>query len=153
MRVICASRKCHADRLQSVTERLSSVWHRQKTFEQHDRRRAYRTRREPLSLGSARGDTKGSGFSAGVATIIVLGPLALWLGHTGVERALLFGSLMVVLIVELLNSAIEAAVDRIGTKHHKLSGRAKDMGSAAVTFTLLLVITTRGLVLVDRFTI
>ncbi|NLZ18042.1 MAG: diacylglycerol kinase [Desulfobulbaceae bacterium] len=64
--------------------------------------------------------------------VIVLLPLALWLGENGVERALLGGSLLLVLIVELLNSSIEAAVDRIGPERHELSGRAKDLGSAAV---------------------
>lgn len=59
-------------------------------------------------------------------------PVALWLGDTGVERALMIGSLFLVLIVELLNSAVEAAVDRIGGERHPLSARAKDLGSAAV---------------------
>jgi diacylglycerol kinase (ATP) len=58
-------------------------------------------------------------------------PLGLWLGKTAVERALLCGSLLLCIVVELLNSAIEAIVDRIGTERHTLSGRAKDMGSAA----------------------
>lgn len=68
----------------------------------------------------------------------VLAPLALWLGDTSLERALLIGSLLLVLIVELLNSAVEAVVDRIGADPHELSGRAKDMGSAAVLLSLLL---------------
>ncbi|VAW97849.1 Diacylglycerol kinase [hydrothermal vent metagenome] len=68
---------------------------------------------------------------------IILAPVAIYLGHTGVERALLLGSLFLVLIVELLNSAIEAVVDRIGSEHHELSGRAKDIGSAAVMLALL----------------
>jgi diacylglycerol kinase (ATP) len=66
-------------------------------------------------------------------------PLGLWLGETGVERALLVGPLLIVLIVELMNSAIESVVDRISTDHHKLSGRAKDQGSAAVFVSLMLV--------------
>lgn len=68
--------------------------------------------------------------------LITMTPVALWLGETGVERALLVGCLVFVLIVELLNSAVEAAVDRFGTEHHELSGRAKDMGSAAVMLSL-----------------
>jgi diacylglycerol kinase (ATP) len=66
----------------------------------------------------------------------VLAPLALWLGDTGVERALLVASLMLVLIVELANSAVEAAVDRISLEHHRLAKRAKDIGSAAVMLAL-----------------
>ena len=68
---------------------------------------------------------------------LILTPLALYLGKTGVDKALLVGSLMLVLIVELLNSAVEAAVDRMGKEKHDLAGRAKDMGSAAVFLSLL----------------
>ena len=68
---------------------------------------------------------------------IILTPLAFYVGKTGVEKALLLGSLMLVLIVELLNSAVEAAVDRISKDHHDLAGQAKDMGSAAVFLSLL----------------
>jgi diacylglycerol kinase (ATP) len=64
-------------------------------------------------------------------------PLALVLGRTGVERALLAGSLILVLIVELLNSAVEATVDRISFENHRLAKRAKDIGSAAVLLTLV----------------
>jgi len=63
-------------------------------------------------------------------------PAAFWLGQTTVERLLLIGSCMLVLIVELVNSAIEAVVDRIGPELHELSGRAKDIGSAAVFIAL-----------------
>ena len=69
----------------------------------------------------------------------VLAPLGLWLGETGAERALLLGSLLLILIVELLNSALEAAVDRISLERHLLAGRAKDMGSAAVMISLISV--------------
>lgn len=62
----------------------------------------------------------------------VMLPLAFWLGRTGVERALLAASVLLILIVELLNSAIEATVDRIGLERHVLAGLAKDIGSAAV---------------------
>jgi diacylglycerol kinase (ATP) len=68
---------------------------------------------------------------------IFLVPLAFYFGQTGVEKAILLGSLLLVLIVELLNSAIEAAVDRISEDEHVLAGRAKDMGSAAVFLSLL----------------
>ncbi|AWH87307.1 diacylglycerol kinase [Limnobaculum parvum] len=64
--------------------------------------------------------------------------IACWLNVTSVERILLIGSVVLVVVVELLNSAVEAVVDRIGAEHHELSGRAKDMGSAAVLITLLL---------------
>ncbi|RJX25202.1 MAG: diacylglycerol kinase [Desulfurivibrio sp.] len=69
---------------------------------------------------------------------VVLVPVALLLGETGVEKALLAGSLLLVMIVELLNSAVEAVVDRVGLEIHPLSGRAKDMGSAAVFLVLVL---------------
>jgi diacylglycerol kinase (ATP) len=68
---------------------------------------------------------------------IVLAPLAIYFGETGIERAFLLGSLLLVLIVELLNSAVEAVVDRISEDEHELAGRAKDMGSAAVFLSLL----------------
>jgi diacylglycerol kinase (ATP) len=67
----------------------------------------------------------------------LLTPLALWLGDTGVERALLIACLILVLIVELLNSAIEATVDRISFENHRLAKRAKDIGSAAVMLALV----------------
>lgn len=68
----------------------------------------------------------------------VLVPAAFWLGRTWVETALLAGSVMLVLVVELLNTGIETAIDRIGPEWHDLSKRAKDMGSAAVLLSLLL---------------
>lgn len=68
---------------------------------------------------------------------LVAVPLGLWLGQTGVERALLLGSILLVLIVELLNSAVEAVVDRVSIEHHELAGRAKDIGSAAVLVSLV----------------
>jgi diacylglycerol kinase (ATP) len=78
---------------------------------------------------------------------VVLIPIGIWLGTTGVERALLVGSLLLVLIVELLNSAVEAVVDRVGLERHALSGLAKDIGSAAVLIALLNVIVLWALVL------
>ena len=68
---------------------------------------------------------------------VVLVPLACWLGHNGQERALLVGSLLLVLIVELLNTAVEVVVNRISTDRHELSGLAKDLGSAAVSMSLI----------------
>lgn len=76
-------------------------------------------------------------FRQEVWILAVAVPLALWIGEDGLERALLIGSILLLLIVELLNSAVEAVVDRIGSEHHELAGRAKDMGSAAVTIAIL----------------
>ncbi len=78
---------------------------------------------------------------------IVLMPLAFWLGDSRVEIALMVSSVLLVLIVEILNSAIEAIVDRVGSEFHELSGRAKDMGSAAVLFALLNVVFVWAIVL------
>jgi len=79
--------------------------------------------------------------------LLFLAPLALWLGETPVERVLLLGCLLIVLIVELLNSAIEATVDRISLDNHDLAKRAKDIGSAAVLVSLINVLVVWGLVL------
>ncbi|MDA8141457.1 MAG: diacylglycerol kinase [Desulfobacteraceae bacterium] len=76
-------------------------------------------------------------FRQEVVAVAILVPLAFWLGTTAVERALLIFSALLMLIVELLNSAIEAVVDRIGLEDHPLSGQAKDMGSAAILVTLI----------------
>jgi diacylglycerol kinase (ATP) len=78
---------------------------------------------------------------------VVLLPLALYLAGSPVERVMLAGSVLVLLIVELLNTAIEVVVDRIGVEQHALSGFAKDAGSAAVMLTLVLVALTWGLIL------
>lgn len=75
-------------------------------------------------------------FRQELILVALLTPVALWLGDTGVERALLIGSLILVLIAELLNSAIEATVDRISLESHRLAKRAKDFGSAAVMLSL-----------------
>lgn len=79
-------------------------------------------------------------FRQELTLLLILTPIALWLGDNGIEYALLIGSLLLVLIVELLNSAVEAVVDRIGQEHHKLAGRAKDIGSAAVFVALANVV-------------
>jgi diacylglycerol kinase (ATP) len=78
---------------------------------------------------------------------LVLIPLAVWLGDTSVERALMIGSVLFVLIVELLNSAVEAAVDRISLDRHHLIKRAKDMGSAAVLIALINVVVVWALMI------
>lgn len=90
-------------------------------------------------------------FRQEVYASLVAIPAGLWLGNTGVERALLVGSWLIVPIVELLNSAIEAIVDRIGPERHELSGRAKDIASAAVLLSLVFAFTVWALVLIPRF--
>lgn len=78
-----------------------------------------------------------SAFRQETALLIILLPIAFLLGQNIVDYSILIGSLMLVIIVELLNSAVEAVVDRVGDEHHKLAGRAKDIGSAAVFVALL----------------
>ena len=80
----------------------------------------------------------------------ILLPAAFWLGENAIERSLLIIPVLLVLIVELINSAIEAAIDRIGTDRHPLSGQAKDIGSAAVMISLMLCVTCWGLQIVER---
>ena len=75
-------------------------------------------------------------------------PLAFYLTSSNVERAILIISLVIVLIVELLNTAIECAIDRIGLEHHPLSGLAKDVSSAAVLISVILLVTVWGLILI-----
>ncbi len=88
-------------------------------------------------------------FRQEVLLAVVLIPIALFLDVGGVAKALLVGSVLAVLIVELLNSAVEAAVDRISLENHRLAKRAKDIGSAAVFLSLVNVAVVWGLVLVD----
>ncbi len=76
-----------------------------------------------------------------------MAPLGMWLGETNVEKVILVGSLVLVILVELLNSAVEAVVDRVGTEYHELSRVAKDMCSAAVLISIVLVLFTWGLLL------
>ena len=78
-----------------------------------------------------------SAFRQETALLIILLPLAIFLGQNIVDYSILIGSLLLVIIVELLNSAVEAVVDRVGDEHHKLAGRAKDIGSAAVFVALV----------------
>ena len=81
----------------------------------------------------------------------VMVPAAFWVGENAVERSLLVGTCLLVLVVELLNSAVEAVVDRIGEDMHKLSGRAKDMGSAAVFISLWLTVICWGMIVFENF--
>ena len=90
-------------------------------------------------------------FRQEVALSVVLTPIAIWLGQSTFEKIALIAVLLLVLIVEFLNSAIEAVVDRFGKEHHELSGRAKDLGSAAVFVSLVLVALVWGAVAWDRF--
>ena len=90
-------------------------------------------------------------FRIEAMSIIILIPLGIWLGKTAAERALLIASCLLVLIIELLNSALESVVDRIGTEHHELSERAKDMGSATVFFAMLTAGIVWALIAYDRF--
>lgn len=90
-------------------------------------------------------------FRQELALTVVLVPAALWLGRDVIERATLVAVLFFVLVVELLNSAVEAAVDRHGDEHHELSGAAKDLGSAAVFVSLTIVVVVWGAVVYDRF--
>ncbi len=92
-----------------------------------------------------------SSFRLEVYLLAVLGPLGLWLGQTAIERVLLVGSGLLVLSIELLNSAIEAVIERYGAEHHELAGRAKDMGSAAVFVLMVNVIMTWALILGPRY--
>lgn len=87
-----------------------------------------------------------SAFRQEVALAVVLLPAACVLPVDAVERVLLIGTVLLTLIVELLNSSVEAAIDRIGFDTHRLSKRAKDLGSAAVLLTLLLLAVTWGLI-------
>ncbi|WFF42140.1 diacylglycerol kinase [Salinicola endophyticus] len=90
-------------------------------------------------------------FRQELALCAVLVPFAWWIGKDPVEWLVLVGSCVFVLIVELLNSAVETVVDRIGPEHHELSGRAKDIGSAAVMLALGMAATTWGLLAWDKF--
>lgn len=89
-------------------------------------------------------------FRQELVLCVVLLPFAFWIGQTPVEWILLISSSFLVLIVELLNSAVETAIDRIGPEHHVLSGRAKDIGSAAVMLSLIMAGVTWGLLLWQR---
>lgn len=94
--------------------------------------------------------THEAAFRQEVLLSAILAPAAFWLGGSTVERLMLLGSCLIVLITELLNSAVEAAIDRISDDKHRLSARAKDLGSAAVFISLWLAGITWGLIGYDR---
>jgi diacylglycerol kinase (ATP) len=90
-------------------------------------------------------------FRLEVCLAMVLIPLGFWLGHGALEKLALIFPPMLVLSAEMLNSAIEAVVDKVSTEFHELAGRAKDMGSAAVFVLMLLVLISWGLILLPRW--
>ena len=92
-------------------------------------------------------------FRQELALFTILIPVSFWIGRSALEEAMLIGSCLIVMITELLNSAVEAAIDRISNEHHLLSKQAKDMGSAAVLLSFLLVGIVWGLIIFDRFMI
>jgi len=85
-----------------------------------------------------------------IAGVFVI-PAGLWLGTTATQRALLIGIYLIILVTELINSAIETIVDRLGPEHHPLSGRAKDLGSAAVFISLCAGVIVWGIIAYERF--
>ena len=90
-------------------------------------------------------------FRQEILLAIVLIPLAFFITQDAVKLALLISTPLLVLVVEILNSAIEAVVDRFGEEHHELSGRAKDMGSAAVAISLVILVVVWGLILYEIY--
>lgn len=92
-----------------------------------------------------------SAFRQECAATLVLAPCAFLLAETPTQTALLLATLGLVLVTELLNSALEAVVDRIGHERHELAGRAKDLGSAAVFVSVVVAVVTWGLVALARF--
>ena len=105
------------------------------------------------SLAGLRAGWFETAFRQEAVASIVLIPAAFWLGCSWVETVLLAGTVMLIMIVELLNTGIETAIDRIGPEWHDLSKRAKDMGSAAVLLSLLLCFGTWLLALYQRFAV
>lgn len=90
-------------------------------------------------------------FRQELVTVVLFLPAAFWLGTSAAQRALLVFAALQILIVEFLNSAVEAVVDRIGLEDHPLSGRAKDMGSAAVLISLIAGMAVWGVIAWERF--
>ncbi len=90
------------------------------------------------SMAGLQAGWRETAFRQEALAAVLLAPLALWIGQTWVERSLLAGAVFLVLIVELLNTGIETAIDRVGPEWHDLSKRAKDIGSAAVLLSLVL---------------
>lgn len=103
------------------------------------------------SIAGLRAGWNEKAFRQEALAAVILVPLSFWLGHGWVEVALLAGSVVIVMIVELLNTGIETAIDRIGPEWHDLSKRAKDMGSAAVLLALLLCISIWSAAILQRF--
>ena len=120
--------------LQKSRKGLSRVWHA-----------------AGYSLAGLRAGWNETAFRQEALASMVLVPAAFWLGRSWVETVMLAGTAMLVLIVELLNTGIEASIDRVGPEWHALSKRAKDMGSAAVLLSLLLCAVTWTLALAQRF--
>ena len=89
-------------------------------------------------------------FRGEAIVIAVMIPVGIWLGRTPVERALLIGSCLAILVTELLNSSVEAIVDRIGPERHELSKRAKDLGSAAEFISMISAAVIWALIAYDR---
>jgi diacylglycerol kinase (ATP) len=104
-----------------------------------------------FSIAGLRAGWEEAAFRLEACLAFVMVPLAFWLGRSWVEVALLAGSVLLVLIVELLNTAVESAIDRIGLERHVLSKRAKDMGSAAVMLSLLIAAGIWGAALRQAF--
>ncbi len=92
-----------------------------------------------------------SSFRLEVCLFAVLGPLGWWLGATPVEQVLLIGSCLLVMAMELMNSSMEAVIERFGAERHELAGRAKDMGSAAVFVLMINVVLVWALLLLPRY--
>lgn len=90
-------------------------------------------------------------FRTEAIVIAFMTPIGIWIGEAAVQRALLIGSSMLVLITELLNSAVEKVVDRIGPEHNILSKQAKDLGSAAAGVSMLAAVVVWGLIAYERF--
>ncbi len=103
------------------------------------------------SMAGLRAGWAETAFRQEALAALVMLPLAFWLGQSWVEVALLAGTVLVVMVVELLNTGIETAIDRIGPDWHELSKRAKDMGSAAVLLSLLLCAGTWAAAVWTRF--
>jgi diacylglycerol kinase (ATP) len=90
-------------------------------------------------------------FRQEIALAILMVPLGIWVGTSSTQRAVLIGSYFIIPLTELLNTAIEATVDRVGQERHELSGRAKDLGSAAVLLSILIAAIIWIIIACERF--